>query len=92
MQLLVEHNQLTAFTILHLLEWLESVSILANTPDWPFACPDELAQQLELWREEFQQINGGIIGCEQVKVLLYGEDTILMTEEVRGEFIKLIVN
>lgn len=92
MQLLVEHNQLTAYTLKHLLEWLESVSILANTPEWPFGCPDELAQKLEEWREEFQRINGGIVGSEVVKVTLYGDRTILMTEESRGEYIQLTVN
>lgn len=93
MNIHVEHNHLTSYTLQHLLGWVEALGHLIGTEDWPFESAEELAMQLENWREEFQSINGpGIIGHEEVKVMTYGDQVILMVQETAGEFIKLTLN
>jgi hypothetical protein len=47
MQLLVAKTDLHTYTIQHLLGWIESLSHLINTEDWPFESAEELAYQLE---------------------------------------------
>lgn len=89
MTLHITHNLITGHTLRHLHEWIESIGILANTPDWPFPCLDDLAMQLEMWREEFQRINQALVSKESVKVLTYGEAVILLCDERTGEYIKL---
>ncbi len=92
MELMLIKSELTGHTLRHLSEWIDSLDVLMNTPDWPFETIDNLAYQLELWREEYQTINAAMVGHEQVKILTYGEEVILICDEVRGEFIKLSAN
>ena len=89
MTILMTKTELSSLTIRHLLEWIEALGDLANTPEWPFATLDAMAMQLEKWRAEFQEINHGMVDTESVKVLTYGEEVILICDEQRGEFIKL---
>lgn len=63
---------------------------LMDTEDCPFATMDELAMQLESWREEFQRSCGNeTTKSEKVLVMTYGEDVILICKQTTGEFIKL---
>lgn len=87
MKLLMEHNSLHSYTIQHLLGWVESLTVLMDTEDWPFDSAEELALQLEVWREQFQRINSGIVGAEPVLVMLYGEEVILIANQATGEYI-----
>jgi hypothetical protein len=87
MKLLVENSPLHSYTIQHLLGWIEALSVLINTEDWPFSNAEELALQLEVWREEYQRINQGIVAHEPVLVMLYGEKVILIANQSTGEYI-----
>ncbi len=87
MQLLVAKNDLHTYTIQHLLGWIESLSHLMNTEDWPFESAEELAYQLEVWRADFEKTNSGIITPEPVQISLYGKEVILIANEKTGEHI-----
>ena len=87
MQLLVTKTALHSYTILHLLGWIESLSYLMNTEDWPFDSVDELAYQLEVWRAEFEKTNSEIITSEPVTISIYGKEVILIANEKTGEHI-----
>jgi hypothetical protein len=90
MKILTEKNHLTSLTLLHLEGWLEALAHLIGTEDWPFATTDELAMQLEYWRHEYQLHNSNLIQVkEEIKVMIYGDEVILLCKEVTGEFIKL---
>jgi len=78
-----------SYTIQHLMGWVESLDILADTKDWPFETLDELAMQLEVWRDEFQTVNSGKESSEPVLVSLYGEEIILVCNQETGEFFTL---
>jgi hypothetical protein len=83
---------LKSYTLLHLLGWLEALDIILGTDDCPFDDADELATQLEHWRAEFQANSGNhAVKAEEIKVITYGTDTILLCKELTGEFIKLTV-
>jgi hypothetical protein len=73
----------------HLMEWVEALGSLLNTSDWPFACLDDVAMQLELWRAEYQEINAGRVASEAVSILTYGDEVILICDQQTGEYIKL---
>jgi len=90
MTILINHNNLTGYTIQHLLGWIESLGNLIDTEDWPFDTCEEVAMQLEKWRAEFQAANGkGIIAHEEVTVTTYGEEVILIKQDSIGEYIQL---
>lgn len=89
MNLLIQNNQLSSFTIQHLLGWIESLDFIMGTDDWPFDTMEELASQMEHWRAEFQRENRGIIASEKVLVMLYGEEVILIANQETGEYVTL---
>lgn len=87
MKLLIEKTPLHSYTIQHLLGWIECVSVLMDTEEWPFQNAEELATQLENWRLEFQSTNEGLIPSEPVLILLYGKDVILIANQKTGEYL-----
>lgn len=89
MKLAINAAPLYTYTILHLSGWIESLDILSDTDEWPFDTLEELAMQLEVWRDEFQRINSGVIASEPVLVSLYGDEIILVCNQATGEFFTL---
>lgn len=88
-----QKNHITSLTLLHLEGWIESIGHLVDTEDWPFDSIEELALQLEVWRNEFTRINPPhCLPKEDIKVMYYGEETILICKEETGEFIKLTLS
>lgn len=86
------HYLLRSETLLKTLEWIEALDIVLDTDDCPFDSTDELAMKLEQWKEEFQKNCGNhAVAQEEIKVIIYGEDTILICKEETGEYIKLTV-
>lgn len=89
----MEKTHLSSLTLLHLQGWIEAIGHLWDTEDWPFETMDDLAMQLEHWREDFTRINPPrVLPKEDIKVLLYGEEVVLIVKEETGEFIKLTLN
>ena len=86
------HHKLRSLTLLHLLGWIEALDVVLNTDECPFDTNDELAIQLDHWREEFQSNCGNhTVAKEEIKVITYGEEIILICKEETGEYIKLTV-
>lgn len=86
----IDKNHITSLTLLHLEGWIEALGFLINTEDWPFESMNDLAMQLEYWRDYFTRINPpSVLPKEDIKVMLYGQEVILICKELTGEFIKL---
>jgi hypothetical protein len=90
MKLQIETSGLTNPTLMHLEAWLIAIDEhLAN--DHVFDDMDQLASQLELWRSEFCNRESDL-QChwgDQVTVMVYGNEVILISDQRSGEFIKV---
>lgn len=90
MKLHIETHGLTNPTLMHLEAWLLAIDEhLAN--DAVFEDMDQLASQLEQWRSEFCHREADLESHwgDQVTVMLYGNEVILISDQRSGEFIKV---
>lgn len=88
MKLQIETSDLTNPTLMHMEAWLLAIDQYLQK-DHVFGCLDELATNLETWRAEFCQ---GELEChwgDQVTVMVYGNEVILISDQRSGEFIKV---
>lgn len=85
-------SKLHSLTILHLQGWIEALGEIMESEDCPFETTNELALQLDHWREEFQKHSGDRhIKKEPVVIITYGDQVILICNQQTGEYIKLTV-
>lgn len=90
MKIFASTNELTSFTILHLKGWLEALEVVLETDECPFETADELALQLDHWREEYQKNSGNhSIRNEPILILTYGNHIILIANQATGDYLKL---
>lgn len=90
MNLQVEKTTLTNPTLMHLEAWLLAMDQHLKEEN-VFGSMDELATQFEYWRSEFCRKERDL-EChwgDQVTVMLYGEDVILISDQRSGEYIKM---
>lgn len=88
MKLHIEKSELTNPTLMHLEAWLLAIDEHLQN-DHVFNNLDELATNLESWRSEFCR---GELEChwgDQVTVMVYGNEIILISDQRSGEFIKV---
>lgn len=88
MKLQIEKSELTNPTLMHLEAWLLAIDEHLEN-DHVFADLDELATNLETWRSEFCKVDLEYHWGDQVTVMVYGNEVILISDQRSGEFIKV---
>lgn len=88
MKLQIETSELTNPTLMHLEAWLLAIDEHLQQ-DHVFASLDELATNLETWRSEFCRGDLAYHWGDQVTVMVYGNEVILISDQRSGEFIKV---
>lgn len=92
MNVLLAQSPIKSATLLKIMEWIDAMGKLMDTPECPFNTIDELAMQLERWRHEYQSHCGNeSTRKEDIKVMTYQDTVILICKELTGEYIKLTV-
>ena len=85
-------SSLHSLTIQQLQGWIEALDEILESDDCPFSNANELALQLDHWREEFQRnCPDRHVKKEPVVVITYGNQVILICNQQTGEYIKLTV-
>lgn len=92
MKVMLAQSPIKSDTLEKMLEWIDVMGDIMNTPECPFNSIDELAMQLEKWRYEYQSNCGNeSTRKEDIKVMTYQNTVVLICKELTGEYIKLTV-
>lgn len=74
-------------TMIAMLEWVKHCKAYIEEEDHIFNSFEELARQFEFWRMQHRPKD--IRFRDAVKVTLYRDDEILISDEIKGEFINI---